>query len=83
MFTFNEDGSHDCVPVMWAYGIPCPAMVSPNASPHKEDKLLHPDDHLIWCSKVDSGPHTSHFKLFFENVKSVNFNEGYVFWLLS
>ena len=21
-----------------------------------EDKLLYPDDHLIWCSKVDSGP---------------------------
>ena len=24
-----------------------------------EDKLLYPDDHLIWCSKVDSGPHIS------------------------
>ena len=23
---------------------------------HKEDKLLYPDDHLIWCPKVDSGP---------------------------
>ena len=23
---------------------------------NKEDKLLYPDDHLIWCSKVDSGP---------------------------
>ena len=22
----------------------------------KEDKLLYPDDHLIWCSNVDSGP---------------------------
>ena len=22
----------------------------------KEDKLLSPDDHLIWCPKVDSGP---------------------------
>ena len=22
----------------------------------KEDKLLYPDDHLTWCSKVDSGP---------------------------
>ena len=42
-----------------AYGIPCPAMVSPNAGPGKEDKLLHPDDHLIWCSKVDSGPRIS------------------------
>ena len=26
----------------------------------KEDKLLSPDDHLIWCSKVDSGPRTMH-----------------------
>ena len=25
---------------------------------HNEDKLLYPDDHLIWCSKVHSGPHT-------------------------
>ena len=25
---------------------------------------------------------TSHFKLFFQNVKSVNFNKGYGFWLL-
>ena len=25
---------------------------------HKEDKLLYPDDHLIWCPKVDSGPRT-------------------------
>ena len=24
----------------------------------KEDKLLFPDDHLIWCPKVDSGPRT-------------------------
>ena len=24
-----------------------------------EDKLLYPDDHLIWCSKVDSGPRIS------------------------
>ena len=27
----NGSGSHDCAPVMWAYGVPCPAMVSPNA----------------------------------------------------
>ena len=32
-------------------------MVSPNASLAAiEDKLLYPDDHLIWCSKLDSGP---------------------------
>ena len=55
--TSNEDGSHDCVPVMWAYGIPCPAMVSPNASQHKEDKLLYPDHYLVWYAKVDSGLH--------------------------
>ena len=52
----NGSGSHDCAPVAWAYGIPCPAMASPNAGPGKEDKLLHPDDYHIWCSKVDSGP---------------------------
>ena len=28
----NGSRSHDCAPVTWAYGIPCPAMVSPNAS---------------------------------------------------
>ena len=43
---------------MWAYGIPCPAMVSPNASQHKEDKLLYPDHYLVWYTEVDSGPHT-------------------------
>ena len=57
--TSNGDGSHDCAPVMWAYGIPCPAMVSPNASQHKEDKLLYPDHYLVWYTKVDSGPHIS------------------------
>ena len=57
MSTSNEDGSHDCAPVMWAYGIPCPAMVSPNASQHKEDKLLYPDHYLVWYAEVDSGPH--------------------------
>ena len=43
---------------MWAYGILCPAMVSPNASQHKEDKLLYPDHYLVWYAKVDSGPHS-------------------------
>ena len=46
-------------PVMWAVGefrvlhwcCPMPACIGDN-------KLWHPDDHLIWCSKVDSGPHT-------------------------
>ena len=28
----NGSGSHDGAPFTWAYGIPCPAMVSPNAS---------------------------------------------------
>ena len=28
---------------------------------HNEDKLLYPDDHLIWCSKVDSGPRKHNF----------------------
>ena len=31
---------------------PMPACMSGN-------KLWHPDDHLIWCPKVDSGPHIS------------------------
>ena len=55
----NGDRSHDCAPVMWAYGIPCPVMVSPNASQHKEDKLLYPDHYLVWYAEVDSGPHIS------------------------
>ena len=25
---------------------------------HNQNKLLCPDDHLIWCSKLDSGPRT-------------------------
>ena len=36
-----------------------PAMVSPNASQYKEDKLLYPDHYLVWYAEVDSGPHTS------------------------
>ena len=55
----NGSGSHDCAPVMWAYGVPCPAMVSPNAGSCKEDKLLYPDHHLIWCMK--SGFRPAHF----------------------
>ena len=39
-------------------------MVSPNASLAAiEDKLLYLDDHLIWCSKVDSGPRTGRQQL--------------------
>ena len=47
---------HVTAPVMWAYGTPRPAMVSPNVGPSKEGKLLYPDHHLIRCMKVDSGP---------------------------
>ena len=47
----NGSGSRDYAPVTWAYGAPCPAMVSPNAGLHKEDKLLYLDHHLIWCTK--------------------------------
>ena len=57
----NGSGSHSCAPVTWAYGIPCPAMVSPNAGPCKEDKLLYPDHHLIWC--VESGFRPTHLFL--------------------
>ena len=45
--------SCDCAPFTWAYGALCPAMVSCNAGPCKEDKLLYPDHHLIRC--VESG----------------------------
>ena len=48
-------------PVMWVVGEfrvlhwcrPMPACISGN-------KMWHPDDHLIWCPKVDSGPHQIH-----------------------
>ena len=59
MSSANGNRSHDCAPVTWAYGILCPAMVSPNASQHKEDKLLYPDHYLVWYAEVDSGPHTT------------------------
>ena len=52
----NGNGSCDCAPVTWAYGAQCPAMVSPNAGLHKEDKLLYPDHHLIWCTKSGFRP---------------------------
>ena len=49
---------HMTAPVMWVVGEfrvlhwcrPMPACISGN-------KMWHPDDHLIWCPKVDSGPH--------------------------
>ena len=52
-------GHCDCAPITWAYGAPCPAMVSPNAGLCKEDKLLYPDHHLIWCA--ESGFRPTHF----------------------
>ena len=52
----NRSRSRDCALVTWAYGAPCPAMVSPNAGLHKEDKLLYPDHHLIWCVESGFGP---------------------------
>ena len=33
-----------------------PQWCHPMLARNKEDKLSYPDDHLIWCSKVDSGP---------------------------
>ena len=47
---------------MGSYGIPCPAMVSPNASPHKEVKLLYPDHHLIRYAKSGFRPAQFGFK---------------------
>ena len=52
----NGSGSCDCAPVTWAYGAPCPAMVSPNVGLHKEGKLLYPDHHLIWYTKSGFRP---------------------------
>ena len=52
----NGSGSHDCAPVMWAYGAPCPVMVSPNAGLCKEDKPLYLDHHLIWCAESGFRP---------------------------
>ena len=56
---------HVTAPVTWAYGAPCPAMVSPNAGLCKEDKLLYRDHHLIWCTK--SGFRPAQFNLGFCN----------------
>ena len=36
-----------------------PQWCHPMLASNKEDKLLYPDDHLIWCSKMDSGPRIS------------------------
>ena len=36
-----------------------PQWCHPMLASSKEDKLLYPDDHLIWCPKVDSGPRSS------------------------
>ena len=55
----NGSRSCDCAPVTWAYGALCPAMVSPNAGPCKEDKLLYLDHHLIWCMKSGFRPRIS------------------------
>ena len=52
----NGSESCDCAPVTWAYGTPCPAMVSPNVGPRKEGKLLYPDHHLIRCMKSGFRP---------------------------
>ena len=38
----NGTGSHDCALVMWAYGILCPAMVSPNAGPAEGGQAIVP-----------------------------------------
>ena len=59
MSSANGSRSCDCAPVTWAYGTPCPAMVSPNVGPRKESKLLYPDHHLIRCTK--SGFRPAHF----------------------
>ena len=54
----NGSRSHDCAQVTLTYGIPCPAMVSPNVGLRKGGKLLYPDHHLIWW--VESGFRPAH-----------------------
>ena len=78
----NRSSSHDCALVTWAYGAPCPAMVSPNAGLCKEDKLLYPDHHLIWC--VESGfrpAHTlvAHSQTRFDYRPQIKLRKGNVF----
>ena len=55
----NGSRSHDCAPVAWAYGIPCPAMVSPNASKHKGGQAVVPG----WSPYMvlESGFRPAHF----------------------
>ena len=56
----NGSESRDCAPFyvgLWG-SMSCNG-VSPNAGLHKEDKLLYPDHHLIWCMK--SGFRPVHF----------------------
>ena len=46
----NGSRLHDHAIVGWAYGVSCPAMVSPNDYVLKGSKLLRQDHHLIWCA---------------------------------
>ena len=39
-----------------------------------EDKLLYPDDHLVWCSKVDSGPRNPEIFVVHERVSCTVFS---------
>ena len=67
----NGSRSRDYAPVTWAYGAPCPAMVSPNAGLHKEDKLCTRIITLYGARKVDSGPRTKKFRFPSHLVKMV------------
>ena len=51
---------HMTAPVMWAVGeFRVLQWCHPMLACIEDNKLWHPDDHLIWCPKVDSGPHRS------------------------
>ena len=56
----NGSRSHDCAPVAWAYGIPCPAMVSPNASKQIGGQAVVPG----WSPYMvlESGFRPAHFR---------------------
>ena len=60
MMVLQLRGPMACCVLQWGH----PMLVE-----HSQDKLLCPDDHLIWCLKLDSGPHRSYYLQMCENFK--------------
>ena len=48
--------SHDCSSYVGCGEFRALQWCHPMLACIEDNKLWHPDDHLIWCSKVDSGP---------------------------